>query len=187
MLTKKINNIIDKIPMFVGMITLYLSLCFSSAYDSQDMVMMAVINTQELLAISEVMGWWYYFFGGLVYWGIFELVMRLFVRIVWAQLPMLDRKQIYHYTRIIFTINNLVIGAFNLIYFFVPLAITFGKIIVAFIVNSLFLYLLYYLVSRKNLPNFLWGRALKSVASIYFTYQILTVVINLYLMIRGAL
>lgn len=177
-ITKKINNAIDKIPVYAGVIMLIIAIIFSSAYSSQDMAMTAFMYTWGTNGASaESFGWWFYFAGGLIYYAIFEVIMRVIIHFVRFQIPIFNKKTAHHYVRVVFTFNFLILGAFHLIYFFFPLLQNLG-ILVDFIVSSVFLYVAYHLVSRKLLPDFLWARALKAVASIFFIYQGFSVLIS---------
>lgn len=183
-LTKKINNTIDKIPIIAGLFMLLVSIIFSSAYSSQDMAILVFMSTWGSKGASETFGWWFYFAGGLIYFAIFELIMRLIVFFVKMQIPILQKSIVYHYVRVTFCFNYLILGAFHLVYFFFPLLQTLG-IVVDFFISSIFLYMVYHLVSRKMLPDFLWARTLKATASIFFIYQGLNVLMSIIGMFGG--
>ena len=184
-LSKKINKIIDKIPVAAGVIMLLVSIIFSSAYSSQEMIMLVYMSSWGTNGASaEIFGWWFYFVGGIIYFGIFELIMRVVVHFIKVQLPILPKAKVHHYVRVIFSINYLILGAFHLIYFFFPLLQTLG-ILVDFLISSIFLYIAYHLVSRKLLPDFLWARALKATASIFFIFQGLNVLMSIIGMLGG--
>ncbi len=176
---KKINQIIDRIPPLAGVIMLLLSITFSNAYSSQDMTMLIYMSSWGTNGASaETFGWWFYIVGGLVFYGVFELIMRVIIHFIRFQLPVLQKPKVYHYIRVIFTFNYLILGAFHLTYFFFPLLQTIG-VLVDFFVSSIFLYIAYHLISRNQLPNFLWARALKSTASIFFIFHGLNVLVSI--------
>ncbi|NLC16755.1 MAG: hypothetical protein GX756_02640 [Clostridiales bacterium] len=186
-LTKKINNLIDKIPVTVGIIMLAASVSFASLYSSQETTMLVFMMSwgQSGMA-SETLGWWFYIMGGLINFGLFELLMRVIVYFIRWQLPMLDRNTTYHYARVIFSINYLILGLFHLAYFFFPLLQVWGALF-DFLVSSLFLYLAYHLISRKTLPNFLWARALRATAMIFFIYHGVNIFLGLFMSFGGVL
>ncbi|HHW90112.1 MAG TPA: hypothetical protein GX745_04330 [Clostridiales bacterium] len=186
-LTKKIQNLIDKIPVIAGIVMLAVSITFASLYSSQETTMLIFMMTwgQSGMA-SETLGWWFYIMGGLIYFGLFELLMRVIIYFVRWQLPMLDRNTSYHYIRVIFSVNYLILGLFHLAYFFFPLLQVWGALF-DFLVSSLFLYLAYHLISRKALPNFLWARALRAVAMVFFIYHGINVFLGLFTALGGVL
>ncbi|HEY8443960.1 MAG TPA: hypothetical protein VIL24_04100 [Clostridia bacterium] len=169
--SKKINNVIDKIPIWAGFIMLGVAITFSSLYASQDALMLFfMISWGRTGAMSETFGWWFYIFGGLINLAIFELAMRIVVYFLRLQMPIINKNAAYHCTRVVFSINYLILGFLHLVYFFFPLLQVWGAL-ADFIISALFLYLDYYLISRKQLPNFLWSRALRTVATIFFLYH----------------
>jgi hypothetical protein len=184
---KKINSVIDKIPVYLGVIMLGMTVTFSSLYGSQDSVMLFFLMTwAQRGASAETLGWWFYFFGGLLNLGIFELVMRVVVYFVRLQMPILNKNIAYHYARVIFSINYLILGLFHITYFFFPLLLVWGEL-VDFIISALFLYLVYYFVSRRLLPDFLWARALRTVATIFFVFHGISTAFGLFNALGGLL
>ncbi|HEY8419364.1 MAG TPA: hypothetical protein VIL03_02910 [Clostridia bacterium] len=184
---KKVNSLIDKIPVYLGVIMLGVGIIFSSLYDSQDKIMLFyMMSWGQIGRSAEIFGWWFYIFLGLVNLAIFELAMRVIVYFVRLQLPIINRETTYHYTRVTFSVCYLILGAFHISYFFFPLLQVWGALF-DFIVSALFLYMTYYLLSRRLLPNFLWARALKAVASIFFFYHGISTAIGLFAAFGGLL
>ncbi|HEY8390211.1 MAG TPA: hypothetical protein VIL26_04580 [Clostridia bacterium] len=185
-LSKSINNIIDKIPAYVGVLMLMASMIFSCAYASQDMTMIAYTMLWGNGASAETVGWWFYLIGGLINYGIFELIMRVVVYFIKMQLVVINKPKVYHYTRVVFTFNYLILGAFHLIYFFFPLLQVIGTL-VDFLISSIFLYIAYHLISRRFLPDFLWARALRATAIIFFVYHGFNVLMSILDVFGGVL
>ncbi|HEY8423859.1 MAG TPA: hypothetical protein VIL23_03780 [Clostridia bacterium] len=185
-LAKKISNLIDKIPVIAGVIMLWITITFSSLYSSQDAAMLIFMMSWGQGGVSETLGWWFYIVGGLAGLAIFELIMRVLVYFVRTQLPMLNKTIAYHYARVVFSINYFILGLIHLTYFFFPLLIAWGALI-DFIVSALFLYSAYYLISRKLLPDFLWARALRTVASVFLIYHGINTALALFAAFGGIL
>ena len=186
-LSKKISNRIDKIPVIAGTIMLAVSIIFSSLYASQEATMYSFLRSWGQSGMpAETFGWWFYIIGGLINYALFEVMMRIIIYFVRFQVPILDTNVTYHYVRVVFSFNFLILGLFHLVYFFFPLLQVWGMLF-DFLVSAVFLYLAYYLISRRLLPNFLWARALKAVSMLFFIFHGVNTVLSLISVFRGVL
>lgn len=169
----KTSNFIEKLPRWAGFAAIIITIVFAAAHETQSLgvVLPQMLVNLGLLTAAEMPTLLVWIVGPLGSWLTFEIVLMFFLSIIRPTAPMLDRKIAAHYARLVFAAANILLGIVGLFYFYFPLILVMGQKVIEFIITSAFCLLYYFLISRRFVPNFLWGRLLMQMGTIYLIYN----------------
>lgn len=124
--------------------------------------------------------WIYAVFLSLVFWLIFELVMRLYFFFVSTSIYVftVPKKESYNLFRLLYAIRNIVVGTFYLLVFKFPLILNFLSVI-GLVFNFAFLFAFFAVIKQKYLDALLAPFALKAFLRPFLIYQLILSVFSI--------
>lgn len=129
------------------------------------------------VAVASSNFWTYVIFLAIVFWLVFELIMRLYFFFVSLSIYVfvVPKKESFNLFRLFYAFRNFVVGAVYLLVFKFPLMFNFlGVIAIAF--DFVFLFLFFFVIKKKFLNDLLAPFALKAFIRPFLIYQIVVAV-----------
>lgn len=142
-----------KIKKWVINLALYLSLCFSGWYSSRNALASIVGAYPEYSYLNnDIVA---FFIAGVMPLVIYVLVVK-FISFGLRHTPYLPLDDMIYALPFFYFAANLVIGAFNVLYYFVPLASIWGGIIVPLVATAAFFAWYLAFVCKNYVKNYNW-------------------------------